>query len=129
MQELSSRGAGGDGDCGRVVAAVLICSHILAVSQAVVGLAGREVPVVDVVRHGRHRRHRGGLDRAAHPSTVPAMPGGVKALNITGLFSSSAPAPRFVVGLVVRLVVVALLPLLVVLVSVMRLAMPSQSQI
>ena len=106
------------------MAAVLICSHILAVSQAVVGLAGREVPVVDVVRHGRHRRHRGGLDRTDHPSSVPAMPGGVKALNLTGLLSSSAPAARLVVRLVVGLVVVPLLPLLVVLVSVMRLAMP-----
>ena len=111
------------------MAAVLICSHILAVSQAVVGLAGREGPAVHVVRHRGHRRHRGGLDRTDHPSTVPAMPGGVQALNLTGLISSSAPAARFVVGLVVGLVVVPLLPLLVVMVSVMRLAMPTQSQI
>ena len=123
--ELSSRGAGGDRDRGRVVTAVLICSHSLAVSQAVVGLTGREGPAVHVVRHRRHRRHRGGLDRTDHPSSVPAMPGGVQALNFTGLISPSTPAARFVVGLVVRLVVMPLLAFLVVLVSVMRLAMPS----
>ena len=98
MPELSSScGAGGDGDCGRVVAAVLICPHILAVSQAVMGLTGREGPAVHVVRHRGHRRHRGGLDRTDHHSCVAAMPGGVEALNFTGLISPSTPAARFVV--------------------------------
>ena len=93
-----------------------------SVRQAVVGLAGRQAVVGHVLRHRGHRRHRGALDGTDHPSAVPAVPGGVLGLNLALRVSPSAPAARFVVGLVVRLVVV---PLLVVLVSVMRLAMPS----
>ena len=95
MPELSSAcGAGGDGDCGRELAAVLV-------RQAVVGLAGQEGPAVRLLRHRGHRRHRGALAGAGghQPPTVPAVPGGVLAeLSLALGVSPPAPAPGFVVA-------------------------------
>ena len=129
MLELSSScGAGGHGDCGRELAAVLV-------SQAVVRLAGQEGPAVRLLRHRGHRRHRGALAGAGghQPATVPAVPGGVLAdLSLAMRVSPPAPAPRLVVARLGRpagpVLVRPLLSLLAVLLelgAVVRLAMPS----
>ena len=107
MLELAaSCRAGSKGDCrrvsrlGRVVASVLICSHSLALSEAVLGLGHREGPAVPVQRHVlRHRGHRGqrgALHGTDQSSAVPAMPGGVMALGFPVRVSPSAPTARFV---------------------------------